>query len=128
VTLNSVTSGNSYGIGLKQGENGEPYEFRLSRGQGETEPGQFSFSLNDELIESGPVLTYDFAQTERAFNSISVRVVDNYLAFIVNDEEQVYLYQAPEELGSNWSIGVYAGPAAHALIGSAYVYELEPIK
>jgi hypothetical protein len=121
-----VAPTSSYGLGLKQGENGEQYEFRVN--QGETVPGQFTFSLNDELIESGPVLTYDFTQTERAFNSISVRVVDNYLAFIVNDEEQVYLYQAPEEFGSNWNIGLYAGPAAHALIGSAYVYELEPIK
>jgi hypothetical protein len=74
------------------------------------------------------VLTYDFTQSERAFNSISVRVVDNYIAFIVNDEEQVYLYQAPEEFGSTWNLGLYAGPAAHALIGSAYVYELDPIR
>jgi len=126
VTLNLVAPDSSYGIGLKQGENGEQYEFWINKG--ETLPGQFTFRINDELIESGPVLTYDFTQSERAFNSISVRVVDNYIAFIVNDEEQVYLYQAPEEFGSTWNLGLYAGPAAHALIGSAYVYELDPIR
>jgi len=126
VTLNMVTPDSSFGIALKPGEGGEQYEFWLDKG--ENGLGQFSFRINDELIESGPVLTYDFTQIERPFNSMSVRVVDNYMAFIANDEEQVYIYQAPEEFGSNWNLGLNAGPASHALIGSALLFELEPVQ
>ncbi len=124
VSLSSVVPDSSYGIALRELESGQVYSFQLS--QGNTGPGQFSFTINDELIESGPVLAYDFAQSERAYNSISVRVIDNFIALIVNDEEQVYVYQAPEEFGSNWNLGLYAGPDSHAIIGSAYLFELNP--
>jgi hypothetical protein len=124
--FNLVAADSSYGIALRQGRSGPEYEFWLSKA--ETTPGQFSFRIDNEVIATGPVLTYDFTQSERPYNSISVRVDDNLMGLIVNDEEQVYVYQAPEAFDPAWRLGLHAGPDAHAIIGSVYLFELNPVE
>lgn len=124
VTLTAVVPEAAYGVVLQDQASGQPYGMIIE--QDEAGQGQFRIISGDEVIGSGPVATYDFTQATRRFNSLTVKVINNSIAFIVNDEEQVYVYQAPETFKPGWKVGVYAGPGAHSLIGSAYLYQLNP--
>jgi hypothetical protein len=124
ITLNSVERYTGYGISALEQSSGRTYSMTLS--PDEAGQVQYSIIVGDEVVGSGQVTSYDFAQSSRPLNSISIKVVDNLMAFIVNDEEQVYVYQAPEAFAPGWQLGVYAGPNAHTIVGSAYLYQLNP--
>lgn len=124
--MNLVNPDGIYGIALEEVDSGQRFEFLLNKD--ETGQGQFSFRKDGEVVESDPVLTYDFTQSERPYNSVSVRVVDSFIAFIINDQEEVYVYQAADSFSPGWRLGLQGGSDGHAIIGSAYLYKLNPVQ
>lgn len=123
ISLNTVERDTSYGIGVLEQSSGQIYSMALS--PDEAGQVQYRIIVGDEVVGNGQLTSSDLAQSSRPF-SISIKIIDNLMAFIVNDEEQVYVYQAPEAFAPGWQPGVYAGPNAHAIVSSAYIYQLNP--
>ncbi len=78
------------------------------------------------MMATGPSSSY--SQVDAPFNNLTIKLTDQLVSFVINNTEEVYIHQLPDNFNSRWQLGLGADANAHAIIGSARVYELAPAR
>jgi hypothetical protein len=124
VSLNAIRPDSRYGLLIKEEERGERFGFYVHQ----VANGRWEFEIRreSEVMATGPSSSY--SQTDAPFNNLTIKLTDQLISFIINNTEEVYIYQPPDNFNGRWQLGLGADANAHAIIGSARVYELVPAR